>query len=215
MDKKIIIAPIDEDSDEKVLFSPIKEFPIERVILLTATEGVVKAEKFKQNLENLSIPVSIVKVKHTGNPWEDFFSLVPEVVEGQDKNNIIINISTADRISQCALTNAAHINGIKAVAVINNNMILLPIIRLSFSNVLSDKKINILKQLEKNKCFSSLEDLAKATGISLQLMAYHIHGTDKSPGLENLGLAETKDVKGKVRVCISTMGKLFMKGFIG
>jgi DNA-binding transcriptional ArsR family regulator len=214
MKKKIIIAPVNPETESSVLFSPIREFPTEKLILLAYPEGVVKAEGFREDLEKLSVPVSIVKVNPKDNIWEDFFSAVADVLEGQESEDVIINISTADRVSQCALTNAAHVNGIRAIAVIDGNIILLPILRLSYSNMLSDKKIRLLRKLSDAKCISSLEDLAKSTNMSLQLVSYHINGSERSKGLLELELVETEEQKGKIRVCLSTMGRLFMKGYI-
>lgn len=209
--KKIIIAPINMESEEKTLFLPVREFPTERMVLLASADGMVKAEQFRKELERWSIPVSIVEVKGT-NPWEDYFTILSDIVEGQQKDKVLINISTADRISQCALTNAAHVNGIRAVAILGDKMMLLPILKLSYQSVLSPKKMLILKELEKANCFSSMEELAKKTGMSLQLISYHINGTPKSQGLVQLELVETKESKARTRVCLSTMGKLFMRG---
>ncbi len=215
MKKKTIIAPVNPDSESSVLFAPIKEFTTERVILLASTDGIVRAESVRDEFGKLGIPVSIVNVKPGTNTWEDYFVAVAEVLEGQVKENIIINIASADRISQCALTNAAHVNGIRAVAVIDGNVMLLPILKLSVSSVLSDKKMRMLRELGKNKCFSSLEDLSKATGMSLQLASYHVNGTAKSPGLVQLELVDIEEGRSKTRVCLSTMGRLFMRGYLG
>jgi len=212
--KKTIISPVDMETDQKTLFIPIKEFPIERLILLTSSTGIVKAESIVKELEKLSIPASIVRMKESGNPWEDFFVVLKDIIEGQNKSNFIINISTSDRISQCALTNAAHVNGIKAIAVIDGKIKLLPILKFSYSSVLLDKKMKLMHHLAENNCFHSLEDLAKKTGMSLQLVSYHINGTPRSLGLNQLELIDTEDVKGRTKVCISAMGRLFMQGYI-
>ena len=211
MNKKIIIAPVNAESDEKTLFFPVREFPTERMVLLAAPDGLVKADAFSKELEKWSIPASIVKVKRS-NSWEDFFTAVSDIIEGQEKDRVLINISTADRISQCALTNAAHVNGIKAIAIIDGKMMVLPILKLAYQSVLSPKKMKILRELEKEICSRSMEDLSKRTGMSLQLISYHINGTLKSQGLVQLELVETRELKGRIQVCLSTMGRLFMRG---
>lgn len=215
MKKKTIVAPVNADSEDKPILLPISEFPTERMILLCSPDGIVKAEGFRDSLDRVGIPVSIVKVSSKGNPWEDYFAIVAEVLEGQRKDDIIINISSADRISQCALTNAAHVNGIRAIAVIDGRVMLLPILKLSYSNMLSDKKMRILDTLSKGKCSGSLEELSKSTGMSLQLVSYHIHGSGRSKGLNELELVDLEEEKGRTRVCLSTMGRLFMRGFMG
>ena len=215
MKKKIILAPINPDTEGKVVFVPIREFPTEKMILLCKPEGVVRAEKLAKEMDNLGIPASIIKVKDRGNIWEDYFTIVTDVLEGQNKDDIVINISSADRISQCALTNAAHVNGIRALAVIEGKVMVLPILKLSYSNMLSDKKVKILQVLNKGKCSGSLEELSKDTEMSIQLVSYHIHGSAKSKGLKELELVELEEKKGRTKVCLSTMGRLFMKGYIG
>jgi hypothetical protein len=214
MQKKIIIAPVGPDSSAKDLFSPVKEFPTERMVLLASPEGIPRAEELKQELERLDIPASIVKVTGS-NPWEDYFTVVSDIIEGHQRGRVIINIATADRISQCALTNAAHVNGIKAVAFIDGKLIALPILKLSYGSIMSPKKMRILEELHRaGMCYSSMEGLAKKTGMSLQLLSYHINGTPKSEGLIQLELVEVEERKGRMRVCLSTMGRLFMKGYL-
>lgn len=215
MRKKIIVAPINSESEGEMLYPLVREFPTERMMLLTSPDGIVKAEDFQKELGRLGIPVSIVRVPPSGNPWEDYFTMVSEVLDGQEKDDIVINISSADRISQCALTNAAHVNGMRAVAIINNEVMMLPILKLSYSNMLSPKKVRILKELHKSGCRNSLEELSRSAGMSLQLLSYHINGSKKSKGLSELELVDTKEEKGRTRVCLSTMGRLFMKGFLG
>lgn len=214
MKKKTIIAPINSESVEKTVLLPVREFPTERMIFLSSTDGTIKAEEFSMQLDKIGIETSIVKINSSGNPWEDYFVSLAEVLEGQERENIVINISTADRISQCALTNAAHVNGIKAIAVFETHVMVLPILKLSYSNMLSPKKLSILRELHKSKCSSSLEQLAKSTSMSLQLLSYHINGSAKSKGLSELELVDTQEMKGRVQVCLSTMGRLFMRGYM-
>lgn len=214
MKKKTIVAPINSESNEKTVLMPVREFPTERMIFLASPDGMVKAEEFSKQLDKLGITASTVKVNPGGNPWEDYFVSIADVLEGQERENIVINISTADRISQCALTNAAHVNGIKAIAVFETHVMVLPILKLSYSNILSPKKLGILRELHKSRCSSSLENLAKATGMSLQLLSYHINGSAKSKGLSELELVDTEETKGRVQVCLSTMGRLFMRGYM-
>lgn len=212
MEKKVVIAPVNGETEPEVLFATLKEFPTERMILLYSPEGFEKAQGFADDLKKLGIGSNLVKVDGR-NPWDAYFRATVDVCEGLEKEKIILNISTADRISQCAITNAAHVNGLRAVAILDSKMVMLPILRISFSNVLSEKKMKILEALE-GSCIGSLEDISRKTNMSLQLVSYHINGTPKSPGLIKHELVETEEEKGKIRVCLSTMGKLFMEGYI-
>jgi len=212
MERKTVIAPVDSETDSKTLFATLKEFPTERMILLTSLEGMVKAGEFRKDLEKLGITCAIIKVEGK-NIWEDYFKATVDACQGLPKDSIIINISTADRISQCAMTNAAHVNGLKAVAIIDGKMILLPILKVAYSNLLSEKKLKILGTLE-GSCIGSLEDISKKTGISLQLVSYHVNGTPKSIGLSGLELVEANEERGRIKVCLSPMGRLFMQGYL-
>ena len=210
--KKIVIAPINSESDEKTVFFTLKEFPTQKMIFLTWPDGIMKAEGFSKELEKLGIESNIVRVANT-NPWEGFFRALVDVCAGLPKDSVVINISSADRVSQCALTNAAHVNGLKAIAIIDGKMIMLPILKIAFSAVLSDKKMKILDSL-KVSCSGSLEDISKKTGMSLQLVSYHVNGTLRSKGLNELEMVDTNEEKGKTKVCLSSMGRLFMDGYI-
>jgi len=212
MDKKVVIAPVNKDTQAEVLFATLKEFPTSRMIMLYSPEGFEKAEGFSSDLKKLGIESNLVKVDGN-NPWDAYFRATVDACKGIPRNDVVINISSADRIPQCAMTNAAHVNGLRAVAILKDRMIMLPILRMSFSNVLSEKKMRILEALE-GSCIGSLEDISRKTGMSLQLVSYHINGTPKSQGLKDLELVETKEEKGKVRVCTSAMGRLFMDGYI-
>ncbi|MBD3210427.1 hypothetical protein GF318_03525 [Candidatus Micrarchaeota archaeon] len=213
MDKKIILAPVNQDSTEKELFAPVREFPTERVVLLSSVEGTVKAEALVKRLEGLGIPASVTRVSGKSR-WEAYFTAVADALDGLEKDRIIINISGADRISQCALTNAAHVNGIPAVAFIDGKLMMLPVLRLSVSSVLTARKMKILEELNREECYCPMEKLAKKTGMSLQLLSYHINGTLKSEGLARLELVETSMEKGRAKVCLSTMGRLLMRGYL-
>jgi hypothetical protein len=210
--RKTLVMPINSESDERMAFFTLRDFPTERVIFLTWPDGIMKAEGFAEKLKVLGIGSSIIRVSVT-NPWEDFFRVMVDACQGIPKDSILVNISTADRVSQCALTNAAHVNGLRAVAVINERLVVLPILKFSFSNILSGKKMRILECLG-GKCLNSLEEVARRTGMSLQLVSYHVNGTPKSKGLASLELVETEVEKGRVKVCLSTMGRLFMDGYI-
>jgi hypothetical protein len=212
MEKKIVVAPVDEDTKAEVLFATLKEFPTKKMILLSSLQGIVKAEEYKAELGKLGIDSTVVKVDGE-NLWEAYFMSAVDVCQDLPKEDIVFNISTSNRIAQCSITNAAHVNGLRAVAIINGQMMMLPILKISFSNVLSEKKMKILKALD-GSCIESLEDISKKTSMSLQLVSYHINGTPKSIGLSGLELIETKNKKGKVKVCLSTMGKLFMRGYL-
>ena len=59
-----------------------------------------------------------------------------------------------------------------------------------------------------------MEELSRRTGMSLPLISYHINGTRKEDGLKELGLVDTEENKGRVRMTLTTLGRLLIKGYI-
>jgi len=163
-------------------------------------------------LEKFSIPVQIIEMK--GNIWEELFQKIAEIKAIEKEKDIIINTATGDRISTCAATSAAFVNGLKAMSVADGMVMMLPVLKFSYYNLLTDKKMDILKLLNKPGCCSSLEELSKKTKMSLPLISYHINGNLKSDGLKEMSLVDTSEEKGKISIKLSTLGRLLLKGYI-
>lgn len=210
MEKKIVIAPVGDNMD--ALFVGLKEFPTERVILITPADRLDDANKAKKDLERFQIPVQIAEIK--GNIWESMFQKIAEIKAIEKGKDIIINTATGDRMTTCAATSAAFVNGLKAMSVEGKMAMMLPVLKFSYYNMLTDKKMDILKLLNKPGCCASLEELSKKTKMSLPLISYHINGNLKSEGLKDMGLVETTESKGRIAIKLSTMGRLLLKGYV-
>ncbi|MBI4155318.1 winged helix-turn-helix transcriptional regulator [Candidatus Woesearchaeota archaeon] len=208
MEKYIVIGTVHEDLNP--LFIGIRDFPTKRLILLVPESKLSLAKKAKQDIEKFKIEVIIKEIE--GNVWEALFENVAKVKNEEQNENIIVNTSSGDRNSQCALTSAAFVNGLKAFAVESNETMLLPILKFSYYKILMDRKMKILKILYNNKT-CSLNELSEKANMSLPLISYHINGTPKSEGLKTLGLVEIKEGKGNTIVQLSMMGRLLVKGY--
>jgi hypothetical protein len=126
-----------------------------------------------------------------------------------------VNVATGDRDMRCAATSAAFVNGLRAISVIGEETMLLPVLKFSYYQLLSDRKMDILRTLYIEKdCSASLEELNHKMKMSLPLLSYHINGTTKTEGLRHLGLVETIEEKGRVKVILTTLGKLLVKGYV-
>ncbi len=208
--KNIIIAPVGDYMDD--LYVGVREFPTSKVILITPKGRLKDAQEAKDNLEKFKIPTVIMEIK--GFIWEEIFKVVSKIRK-DEVGDILINVSTGDRESRCAATSAAFVNGIKGFAVKDNETMMLPVLKFSYYSLLTDKKMNILKILFENKdCCASLEELSKKTEMSLPLLSYHINGTLKSEGLKKMDLVVTEEIKGKIKVNLSFLGKMLIKGYI-
>lgn len=208
--KNVIIAPVGEYMEN--LFIGLREFPAERVVMLATKNQIPKAKEAEKDLAKFKIKAQIIEIE--GNIWEGFFQKIAELKELEKNYNVIVNTATGNRITQCAATSAAFVNGLKAISVENEETVLLPVLKFSYYALLTDKKMEILKVLADESCCASLDELSKRTGMSMPLISYHVNGNLKSEGLKELGLVDTVEYKGKTDIKISTLGKLLLKGYI-
>ena len=205
----IVIAPVGDNLI--ALFKGMKEFATERVYLITPEENMKKAKDLQKKLEIFSIPVHILETQ--GGVMENMFFHFGEIVNKHNHDDIIVNVSTGDRISTCSALSAAFANGLKAFGIMNDKPMLLPIMKLSYYNELTEKKFSILTKLKKDE-FISLSQLHKATGMSISLLSYHLNGTLKYKGLLTLRLVEVKNENKNLLVKLSDLGSLLLKGYI-
>ena len=207
-----VIAAVGDNMDS--LFVGIREFPTKKIILITSEDRLELAEKTKKELEKFKLPVQIKKVE--GNPWESTFEAVKQIKEIEGDKDLIVNAASGDAGSyKCALCSAAFVNGLKAFTVNKNEVMLMPILKFSYYKILTDKKMDILKFLHKNKdCCASLEELSKQLKMSLPLVSYHINGNLKSEGLKEMGLVMADEWKGRIKISLTLLGKLLVKGYV-
>ncbi len=210
--KNVIIAPVGEHVD--ALFIGLREYPTSRVYLVSPKNMQIEANRVKKELESrFKIPTKVIDLK--GELWEGTFEAIAEIKKIEKDSNIIVNVATGDTDNRCAATSAAFVNGLKAFSVHDEEVMLLPVLKFSYYKLLSDKKLSILKLLAKDKtCCGSLEDLSKKTKMSLPLISYHVNGNLKSEGLKELGLVETVEQKGRIRIGLTMLGKMLIKGYI-
>jgi hypothetical protein len=61
----------------------------------------------------------------------------------------------------------------------------------------------------------SLEEVSRRSGMSLQLVSYHVNGSPQSKGLLGLDLVQATDDRGRVKLCLSPVGRTFLDGHMG
>lgn len=204
-----LIAPVGDNPD--ALFVGMKEFPIERAILITPSAFESTALDLKKQLEKFTIETKIKFVK--GNIMEEMFRLFGEFSTHYNIDDLVINVSTGDRMSTCAALSASFANGLKAIGVEGGSVILMPIMRISYYKELSDRKMDILKSLDEDE-WTSLQALSKRLNLSSALVSYHLNGNYKYPGLKQHRLVELKEKQQHLLIRISKMGSLLLKGHL-
>jgi hypothetical protein len=175
-----------------------------------------KAEEFARKIKNvLGLPITINLVTKE-NVIRDTMERVNEIlnIEGRNFQQVLMNVSSGDKLIGCAALSAAFINGIKAFGMDSTKSVplLMPVLKLSYNEIISTAKIKILKTIDgMGGTINSLEELEQASGLGKPLLSYHVQGGKDSKGLANLGLVEVeRGGRGKMIINLTTLGKLLV-----
>ena len=214
MKKNLIVAIIGEDTDAgDVLFKGFKEFLAQKVVLLVKEGYEDRLEAIVKDLEKFSIEYEI-KYCSFSPQMEEVFLDVKSISELYSKEySIVINVDT-DYYTSCLALSAAFVNGIVAIGILKEELIVYPVMKISYYHALNKKKMELLEIINREKNIESMEKLSKLAGISLPLIAYHLKGNRDSQGLVEMNLVETSRVGGSVSLKLTALGKLIVKGGI-
>src|SRR3989344_7038440 len=211
--RSTMVAIIGDDSDAPdVLYRGLREFSSVRGVLLSEAKHASRSEGIKKDLERMKIPVTTESLSSRVS-MEEVFSRFARINERETGNKIIVNVDT-DYQSSCIALSAAFVNGVQAIGMMQDNIIAYPIMKFSYYNALSDKKMTVLQSIAKRGEYDSLESISRELKMSLPLVTYHIRGTRDKPGLEELGLVETRRNRGKIITTISPLGRLIVNGLV-
>jgi hypothetical protein len=208
------IATFGSDMQEGIA-AGIRNFPIHKLALICYSSDNQRAEEFSRRIRGvIGIPVTITIV-NKDNVIRDVLESVGEIIgmEGKNFQQILMNVSCGDKLIGCAALSAAFINGIKAFGMDSSGAPLpMPVLKLSYSEIISEPKLNILKAMERvGGALESLEKLEEASGYGKPLLSYHIMGGKEARGLAELGLVEVeKGDRGKLLTKLTTLGKLLV-----
>lgn len=209
----IQIATFGDGQDHIV--AGIRNFPIHKLVLLYYEEDKAKVEEFGRRITStLGLSITYVSVSDK-NVIRDVLKAIAEVMNNEGKNfdQILMNVSAGDKMIGCAALSAAFVNGIKAFGMDQEGSpMLLPVLKLSYSEIVSDAKLGILRAIDKaGGEVESLEHLRTISSYEKPLLSYHIQGSRKAKGLVDLGLVEVKrGQQGKMEVKLTTPGKLLI-----
>ncbi|MDJ0269088.1 MAG: hypothetical protein NXY59_00785 [Aigarchaeota archaeon] len=141
------IATFGEEDKDAILVG-IRYLPITKLILVTVESERENAHIFAGQLATalkIATEVHVIEKPLLYNTIMRFRKIVEENKGRFDE--IIVNASSGDKQLGCAALTASFINGLKTIAIDGNHPVLLPIIRLSYNEIISEAKMNILKAL--------------------------------------------------------------------
>lgn len=195
----------------------IRNFPVHKLVLLCYSSERQKADEFTRKLRTILGMQVMISVVARENVIRDTMERVGEIlnIHKNDFQQVLMNVSCGDKLIGCAALSAAFINGIKAFGMDPSGApLLMPVLKLSYSEIISEAKIKILKAIrDMGGAIESLEQLEQASGYGKPLLSYHVMGSRDSKGLADLGLLEVeKGDRGKISARLTTLGKLLVTG---
>jgi len=205
------IATIGKESESVMI--GIRNFPVHKLALICQENDIDSVKNTSIELKQvLKLPVDIYPLK--GDIIKNLLTVTSEILrkESEEFKNIIMNVAGGDKLLTCAAVSAAFVNGLKAFHIMEDMPVLLPVLKLSYSEIISATKIDILKSIDKvGGKVKSLEHLSEISGYGKPLLSHHIQGSEDSRGLAELGLVETNRVKrGRLEIELSTLGKVLL-----
>jgi hypothetical protein len=213
--KTLQIATFGSNDQDGVALG-IRSFPVHKLVLICFDSDKKQADEFCNKIRSiLGISITITLVTKE-NVIRDTMERVNEVLNlyGAEFQQVLMNVSSGDKLIGCAALSSAFINGIKAFGMDSTHKLplLMPVLKLSYSEIISDAKIKILKAIDNaGGTIESLDQLEQLSGYGRPLLSYHVQGGKDSKGLANLGLVDVeKGDRGKISAKLTVLGKLLV-----
>jgi hypothetical protein len=213
--KTLQIATFGSDGQDGIALG-IRSFSVHKLALICFNSDKNRAEDFAKKIKSvLGIPITITVVTKE-NVVRDTMESVNEILNlhAKEFEQVLLNVSSGDKLIGCAALSAAFINGIQAFGMDDTHTVplLMPVLKLSYNEIISEAKIKILKSINHaGGAIESLDQLEQISGYGKPLLSYHVQGAKDSKGLADLGLVEVeKGDRGKVAARLTTLGKLLV-----
>lgn len=212
--KTMQIATFGVDDSEGIA-SGIRSFPVHKLALICYVVDKQEAEEFARRISSAIGIRTTVNVVNRENVIRDTMERVSEILnrEGKEFEQVLMNVSSGDKLMGCAALSSAFVNGIKTFGMDEAGMpMMLPVLKLSYSEIISEAKLKILKCInDEGGAVESFEHLEQASGYGKPLLSYHVMGSKEAKGLVELGLVEVeKGERGRVASKLTTLGKLLV-----
>jgi len=213
--KTLQVATFGSDGQDGIALG-IRSFPVHKLVLICFSSDKNRAEDFARKIKSVLDISTTITVVTKENVIRDTMERVNEILNlhAKEFQQVLLNVSSGDKLIGCAALSAAFINGIQAFGMDETHTIplLMPVLKLSYSEIVSEAKIKILKSIsEAGGGIESLEQLEQISGYGKPLLSYHVQGARDSKGLADLGLVEVeKRDRGKISASLTTLGKLLV-----
>ncbi|NOR39224.1 MAG: hypothetical protein GQ580_06535 [Candidatus Thorarchaeota archaeon] len=206
--KTLHIATVGEDT-EMVLVG-LKNVPTHRLDLICLPEHRDSVNAFALNLEKtLKIDVDVHVVE--GRIVEGVLEKVADILNKHNNefDDVVLNVAGGEKVLTCAAVTAAFFNGLKAFHLKNETPVMLPVMKVKYSDIISKAKMAVITAIhDAGGAIQSLGQLSDISGYGRPLLSYHIWGDDESRGLVKLGLVEAERGRhGRLEARLTVLGR--------
>lgn len=211
--KTVQIATVGEDSAG--VLSGVRNAPANKLVLICYERDKEIAKRLSSSLiDTLKAEVEVYDNIRPENCYKDIMQIFSQIVEKNrpQYDDFLLNVSSGDKMICIAAAVTSFILGFKAFFCKGDECVMLPPMKLSYTEMVSEVKMNILRALDKaGGEVESLDELSRITNYGKPLLSYHIHGSEDARGLIELGLAEAfRHSRGKTKVRLTTLGKMLL-----
>jgi len=198
---------------EDAVLVGLRNFPAHKLSLLSPADYLGQATKLAEKLrDTLKLAVDVIQLKDSTIPT--MLETVSQILRSEMENfqDFLINVGSASKHLTCAGVTAAFVHGIKAFDVIGEQLAVLPVMKFSYTQAVTEPKMEILRALESSGGdVESLEKLSALSNYGKPLLSYHIRGSEEGRGLVDLGLVEVERGKrGRLRVKLTALGRILI-----
>lgn len=211
--KTVQIATVGEDTGG--VLSGVRNAPVNKLVLICYERDKDIAKRLATSvMETLKTDTEVYDTVRPEHCYKDIMQVFSQILEKNKPNydSFLLNVSSGDKMICIAAAVTSFILGFEAFFCKGDQCVMLPPMKLSYTEMVSEVKMNILRALDKaGGAVESLDELGKLTNYGKPLLSYHIHGSEDARGLIDLGLAEaTRHSRGKTKVTLTTLGKMLL-----
>ena len=209
--KTLHIATVGDDTDTVLV--GMKNVPTHRLALICLHEHKDSVNDFALDLEKtlkIDVDVHVVDGRIVESVLEKVAIILNE--HKNDFEDVVLNVAGGEKVLTCAAVSAAFFNGLKAFHLKNEIPMMLPVMKVKYSNMISKAKMAILKAIQDaGGEIKSLGQLSDLSGYGRPLLSYHVWGDDESRGLVELGLVEAERKRqGRLEANLTVLGKAML-----
>ena len=211
--RTVQIATVGEETSG--VLAGVRNAPANKLVLICYQHDKEIAKRLATSItETLKTDVDLYDNVRVEQSYKDIMRVFSEILEkNRDQyDEYLLNVSSGDKMICIAAAVTSFILGFKAFFCKGDECVMLPPMKLSYTELVSEVKLSILKALDKEGGeVDSLDQLSKLTNYGKPLLSYHIHGSEDARGLIDLGLADAiRHSRGKTKVRLTTLGKMLL-----